>query len=79
MMERNYGRIVNVSSVAGKEGNPNAVAYSSGYLTVPQMIKPGFILNVIGVLLASFFCLTLAPLIFDFPLRHVHDQEGACY
>ena len=58
---------------------PNAVAYSSGYLTVPQMIKPGFILNVIGVLLASFFCLTLAPLIFDFPLRHVHDQEGACY
>ena len=29
MMQRNYGRIVNVSSVAGKEGNPNAVAYSS--------------------------------------------------
>ena len=29
MRERNYGRIVNVSSVAGKEGNPNAVAYSS--------------------------------------------------
>lgn len=29
MIERNYGRIVNVSSVAGKEGNPNAVAYSS--------------------------------------------------
>lgn len=24
-----YGRIVNVSSIAGKEGNPNAVAYSS--------------------------------------------------
>lgn len=29
MIEQNYGRIVNVSSVAGKEGNPNAVAYSS--------------------------------------------------
>jgi len=29
MRERNYGRIVNLSSVAGKEGNPNAVAYSS--------------------------------------------------
>lgn len=29
MRERGYGRIVNLSSVAGKEGNPNAVAYSS--------------------------------------------------
>lgn len=29
MRDRNYGRIVNISSIAGKEGNPNAVAYSS--------------------------------------------------
>lgn len=29
MIESGYGRIVNVSSIAGKEGNPNAVAYSS--------------------------------------------------
>lgn len=29
MIARNYGRIVNVSSVAGKEGNPNAAAYSA--------------------------------------------------
>jgi 3-oxoacyl-[acyl-carrier protein] reductase len=29
MRERNYGRIVNLSSIAGKEGNPNAVAYSA--------------------------------------------------
>ncbi len=29
MRERNYGRIVNLSSIACKEGNPNAVAYSS--------------------------------------------------
>lgn len=29
MIHRDYGRIVNVSSIAGKEGNPNAVAYSS--------------------------------------------------
>jgi NAD(P)-dependent dehydrogenase (short-subunit alcohol dehydrogenase family) len=28
MMERKYGRIVNVASIAGKEGNPNASAYS---------------------------------------------------
>lgn len=29
MKTRNYGRIVNIASVAGKEGNPNASAYSS--------------------------------------------------
>jgi 3-oxoacyl-[acyl-carrier protein] reductase len=29
MMERNYGRIVTVASIAGKEGNPNAGAYSA--------------------------------------------------
>ena len=29
MRERGYGRIVNIASVAGKEGNPNASAYSA--------------------------------------------------
>jgi 3-oxoacyl-[acyl-carrier protein] reductase len=29
MIEAGYGRIVNLSSIAGKEGNPNAVAYSA--------------------------------------------------
>ena len=29
MMARSYGRIVNMASVAGKEGNPNAAAYSA--------------------------------------------------
>ncbi|MBM3568220.1 MAG: SDR family oxidoreductase [Alphaproteobacteria bacterium] len=29
MMARGYGRIVNIASVAGKEGNPNAPAYSA--------------------------------------------------
>jgi 3-oxoacyl-[acyl-carrier protein] reductase len=29
MRARRYGRIVNVASIAGKEGNPNAIAYSS--------------------------------------------------
>lgn len=29
MRDRNYGRIVNIASVAGKDGNPNAAAYSS--------------------------------------------------
>jgi 3-oxoacyl-[acyl-carrier protein] reductase len=29
MRERNYGRICNIASIAGKEGNPNAAAYSA--------------------------------------------------
>ena len=29
MLERGYGRIVNIASIAGKEGNPNASAYSA--------------------------------------------------
>ena len=29
MRARNYGRIVNIASIAGKEGNPNAAAYSA--------------------------------------------------
>ena len=28
MIKNNYGRIVNIASIAGKEGNPNASAYS---------------------------------------------------
>jgi 3-oxoacyl-[acyl-carrier protein] reductase len=39
MRERNYGRIVNVSSIAGKEGNPNAVAYSSMKAAVIALTK----------------------------------------
>ncbi|MFT3673868.1 SDR family NAD(P)-dependent oxidoreductase [Aestuariivirga sp.] len=29
MIQQNYGRIVNIASIAGKEGNPNASAYSA--------------------------------------------------
>ncbi|MDP1730975.1 MAG: SDR family oxidoreductase [Devosia sp.] len=39
MIARNYGRIVNLSSVAGKEGNPNAPAYSSTKAAVLALTK----------------------------------------
>ena len=32
MEKNNYGRIVNIASIAGKEGNPNASAYSTSKL-----------------------------------------------
>ena len=39
MRERGYGRIVNVASVAGKEGNPNASAYSASKAAVIGLTK----------------------------------------
>ncbi|MBT6036058.1 MAG: SDR family oxidoreductase [Kordiimonadaceae bacterium] len=39
MRKQGYGRIVNVSSIAGKEGNPNASAYSSAKAGVIAMTK----------------------------------------
>lgn len=39
MKARNYGRIVNVASIAGKEGNPNASAYSASKAAVIGLTK----------------------------------------
>jgi 2-dehydro-3-deoxy-L-rhamnonate dehydrogenase (NAD+) len=39
MRTRNYGRIVNIASVAGKEGNPNASAYSASKAAVIGLTK----------------------------------------
>ncbi len=39
MIARNYGRIVNVASIAGKEGNPNAAAYSAAKAGVIALTK----------------------------------------
>ena len=39
MTERGYGRIVNVASIAGKEGNPMAGAYSASKAAVIAMTK----------------------------------------
>jgi NAD(P)-dependent dehydrogenase (short-subunit alcohol dehydrogenase family) len=39
MLKKNYGRIVNVASIAGKEGNPNASAYSASKAGVIALTK----------------------------------------
>ncbi len=39
MREHDYGRIVNIASVAGKEGNPNAAAYSASKAGVVALTK----------------------------------------
>ena len=39
MLEKNYGRIVNIASIAGKEGNPRMVPYSSTKAAVIGLTK----------------------------------------
>jgi 2-dehydro-3-deoxy-L-rhamnonate dehydrogenase (NAD+) len=39
MVKRNYGRIANVASIAGKEGNPNASAYSASKAGIIALTK----------------------------------------
>ena len=39
MIDQNYGRIVNVASVAGKDGNPNAAPYSAAKAGVIALTK----------------------------------------
>jgi 3-oxoacyl-[acyl-carrier protein] reductase len=56
MKARRYGRIVNVASIAGKEGNPNASAYSAAKAAVigltkslgKELVKDGVIVNAIA-------------------------------
>ena len=39
MLKQKYGRIINIASIAGKEGNPNAAAYSASKAGVIGMTK----------------------------------------
>ncbi|MBI4352314.1 MAG: SLC13/DASS family transporter [Candidatus Omnitrophica bacterium] len=43
---------------------PNAIVFSSGYLTVSRMAKAGFVLNILGALWITFAMRALAPLVF---------------
>jgi 2-dehydro-3-deoxy-L-rhamnonate dehydrogenase (NAD+) len=39
MVAQNYGRVVNIASIAGKEGNPNASAYSASKAALIALTK----------------------------------------
>ena len=43
---------------------PNAIVFGSGKISLPDMIKAGFALNIIGIILVTMFAYYLAPQIF---------------
>jgi sodium-dependent dicarboxylate transporter 2/3/5 len=43
---------------------PNAIVYGSGKFTIATMMKAGFVLNIIGIVIVTLFAYFLAPMIF---------------
>src|SRR3546814_2757450 len=75
MLAGGYGRIVNIASVAGKEGNPNASAYSTSKAGVIGLTKSlGKELAGKGVTVNS-----LTPATFDSPLLDQLPQSQVDY
>lgn len=75
MVERGYGRIVNVASVAGKEGNPNASAYSASKAGVIGLTKSlGKELATKGVIANA-----LTPATFESPILDQLPQTQVDY
>jgi 2-dehydro-3-deoxy-L-rhamnonate dehydrogenase (NAD+) len=75
MIERGYGRIVNVASIAGKEGNPMAAAYSASKAAVIGMTKSiGKDVAGTGVLVNC-----IAPAVIRTPILDQLSEEHISY
>jgi len=46
---------------------PNAIVYGSGVITIPQMIRAGMVMNVIGIFLITAIGYWLVPIVFSMP------------
>ena len=44
---------------------PNAIAFASGHIKIKEMMKAGFVMNLIAILLITLFCWLLLPLLMD--------------
>lgn len=71
MVERGWGRIVNLASMAGKDGNPNLAAYSASKAAVIALTKSvGKELATTGVLVNA-----IAPAVIATPMNASTDPE----
>jgi 3-oxoacyl-[acyl-carrier protein] reductase len=78
MLDNGYGRIVNVASVAGKEGNPNASAYSASKAAVIGLTKSlGKELAQKGVIVNALTPATFeSPILAQLPPSQVDYMRG---
>jgi sodium-dependent dicarboxylate transporter 2/3/5 len=42
---------------------PNAIAFASGHIKLKEMLKAGFVMNIVSIILISLFCWFLLPLL----------------
>ena len=40
---------------------PNAIVFATGRISIPQMVRAGFILNILGIIIVTLIALYLAP------------------
>jgi 3-oxoacyl-[acyl-carrier protein] reductase len=75
MREKGWGRIVNIASIAGKEGNPNLAAYSASKGAVIALTKAlGKELATSGVLVNA-----IAPAVIETPMNAGNTPEVLAY
>ena len=75
MADRGYGRIINVASIAGKEGNPMAAAYSASKAAVIALTKAvGKDFANTGVLVNC-----IAPAVIETPILEGLSQQHVDY
>jgi len=75
MRERRWGRIVNIASIAGKEGNPNLAAYSASKGAVIALTKAlGKELATAGILVNA-----IAPAVIETPMNATNTPEVLAY
>jgi sodium-dependent dicarboxylate transporter 2/3/5 len=52
---------------------PNAIVFSSGHVKVAQMVKIGFVLNIISIIILSIFAQTFLPYYFEIEIGKLPD------
>jgi 2-dehydro-3-deoxy-L-rhamnonate dehydrogenase (NAD+) len=75
MRDKGWGRVVNIASIAGKEGNPNLAAYSASKGAVIALTKAlGKELATSGVLVNA-----IAPAVIETPMNAGNTPEVLAY
>jgi 3-oxoacyl-[acyl-carrier protein] reductase len=75
MRENGWGRVVNIASIAGKEGNPKLAAYSASKAAVIGLTKAlGKELATSGVLINA-----IAPAVIETPMNDTNTPEVLAY